>query len=204
MLITLLLTVFIIICVLLIILVLLQKGRGGGLGAVFGGMGTSAFGTKTGDVLTWATIVLTTLFLVLAVVTAMVIRPAPTMAAAPTFDPLPTDIQTPIKVRISSTTPDAKVYYTTDGQTPDQTCDLYAREPVTVAPRETLKAIAYGPSRSVQPSSVTVGYYGPSPTTQPATQAELTAPPDQTQPAHVPPLDQPALPAPTSEPATAP
>ena len=199
MLITLLLTVFVIICVLLIILVLLQKGRGGGLGAAFGGMGATAFGTKTGDVLTWATIVLTTLFLVLAVVTAMVIRPAPTMAAAPTFDPLPTDIQTPIKVRISSTTPDAKVYYTTDGQTPDENSDLYAREPVTVGPRETLKAIAYGPSRSVQPSSVTVGYYGPSPTTQTAPQAELTAPPDQTSP-----LDQPALPAPTSEPATAP
>ena len=41
----LLLTLFIVICVLLVIVILLQKGRGGGLGAVFGGAGSAAFGT---------------------------------------------------------------------------------------------------------------------------------------------------------------
>ncbi len=45
-------TLFIIICVLLIVVVLLQKGRGGGLGAAFGGAASSAFGTKVGDVFT--------------------------------------------------------------------------------------------------------------------------------------------------------
>ena len=58
-------TLFVITCVLLILVVLLQKGRGGGLGAALGGTGGSAFGTRTGDVLTWVTIVLTSLFLIL-------------------------------------------------------------------------------------------------------------------------------------------
>ena len=40
----------------LILLVLIQKGRGGGLSSAFGGGGgNTAFGSKTGDVLTWAT-----------------------------------------------------------------------------------------------------------------------------------------------------
>lgn len=63
-----LLVVFIVVCVLLIILVLLQKGRGGGLAAAFGGAGgQSAFGSKTGDVFTWVTIVAAGVFLLLAV-----------------------------------------------------------------------------------------------------------------------------------------
>jgi preprotein translocase subunit SecG len=50
------LSLFIFICVFLILLILIQKGRGGGLSSAFGGGGGStAFGAKTGDVLTWAT-----------------------------------------------------------------------------------------------------------------------------------------------------
>ncbi len=49
---------------LLIGLVLLQKNRGSGLSGAFGGVGGhSAFGTKTGDVLTWITVGLAALFL---------------------------------------------------------------------------------------------------------------------------------------------
>jgi preprotein translocase subunit SecG len=60
---------FIIICILLIIVVLLQKGRGGGLSAAFGGAGgQSAFGSKTGDVFTWATIIVVGVFLIMAIV----------------------------------------------------------------------------------------------------------------------------------------
>src|SRR5206468_4570995 len=63
-------TLFIIICVLLILLVLIQKGRGGGLAGAFGGAGgNTAFGSKTGDVLTWATSILFGVFLLLAVAT---------------------------------------------------------------------------------------------------------------------------------------
>ena len=63
---------FIVVCFLLIVVVLLQKGRGGGLGAAFGGGGGgSAFGTRTGDVFTWVTIVLTAVFLLLAAIVVM-------------------------------------------------------------------------------------------------------------------------------------
>lgn len=56
-------------CLLLIGVVLLQKGRGGGLSAAFGGAGgQSAFGSKTGDVLTWFTVALAGAFLLLGVV----------------------------------------------------------------------------------------------------------------------------------------
>ena len=78
---------FAVICVLLIIVVLLQKGRGGGLGAAFGGAASSAFGTRTGDVFTWITIVLTALFLLLAIGAALVLRPPTGKVAAPTFQP---------------------------------------------------------------------------------------------------------------------
>lgn len=67
---------FVLTCVLLIGIILLQKGRGGGLSGAFGGAGGghSAFGAKTGDVLTWATVALATLFLLLAVAMNFVYR----------------------------------------------------------------------------------------------------------------------------------
>jgi preprotein translocase subunit SecG len=64
---------FITICVILVLLVLIKKGRGGGLSGAFGGAGgNTAFGTKTGDVLTWATSVVFGVFLILAVVLNLV------------------------------------------------------------------------------------------------------------------------------------
>ena len=57
-----------IICLLLILLVLIQKGRGGGLSSAFGGGGgNTAFGSKTGDVLTWATSIIFGVFMLTAV-----------------------------------------------------------------------------------------------------------------------------------------
>ena len=62
------LILFIFVCLFMILLILIQKGRGGGLASAFGGMGgNTAFGSKTGDVLTWATSVVFGIFLVLAV-----------------------------------------------------------------------------------------------------------------------------------------
>ena len=60
---------FVMVSLLLIGLILLQKNRGSGLSGAFGGVGGhSAFGTKTGDFLTWVTVGFTALFLLLAVV----------------------------------------------------------------------------------------------------------------------------------------
>jgi preprotein translocase subunit SecG len=65
----LLLTLFIIVSLFLILLVLIQKGRGGGLASAFSGAGgNTAFGAKTGDVLTWATSVVFGIFVFLAVI----------------------------------------------------------------------------------------------------------------------------------------
>ncbi|MFH1418973.1 MAG: preprotein translocase subunit SecG [Planctomycetota bacterium] len=77
--------------VLLIGLVLLQKNRGSGLSGAFGGVGGhSAFGTKTGDMLTWVTVGLASLFLLLNVAANFVFEPEATpgtQAVAPTPAP---------------------------------------------------------------------------------------------------------------------
>jgi preprotein translocase subunit SecG len=68
--------VFVFIAVALIIIVLVQKGKGGGLSSAFGGAGSSSvFGSKTGDFLTWTTISIAGLFLVLAVLMSRFYRP---------------------------------------------------------------------------------------------------------------------------------
>lgn len=68
---------FVICCVALILIILIQKGRGGGLSAAFGGgMAGGILGSKTGDFLTWVTIVLVGVFLMLAIVMAKFYRPS--------------------------------------------------------------------------------------------------------------------------------
>ena len=67
----------------LMLIILIQKGKGGGLSAAFGGgMASGILGSKTGDFLTWFTIVLVGLFLLLAVVMDKFYRPSITSFGA--------------------------------------------------------------------------------------------------------------------------
>ena len=62
--------------ILLILLILVQKGRGGGLSGAFGGGAASGImGSKTGDFLTWVTVITVAVFLTLMIVMAKWYRP---------------------------------------------------------------------------------------------------------------------------------
>jgi len=69
-----LLVFFVIIAILLILLVLVQNEEGDGLGGIFGGGSGSAFGSRTGNVLTRATTVLGALFLIISLGLALMNR----------------------------------------------------------------------------------------------------------------------------------
>jgi len=69
-----LLVFFIVIAVLLILLVLAQSEEGDSLGGIFAGGSASAFGARSGNILTRATSVLGGLFLVISLALALVNR----------------------------------------------------------------------------------------------------------------------------------
>jgi len=167
---------FVIICILLVVVILLQKGRGGGLGAAFGGAGTSAFGTRTGDVLTWVTIVLVALFLLLCIVTTLVWRPPPETVATPEFSlPDGTTLTEERDVMIRCETQEAEIHYTTDESPPTRQSPLYEKSPVRVGPGTTLRAQAF---RSAWKASLVASahYPAPGPETMPAGPEEGTGP----------------------------
>lgn len=90
-----LLVFFVIVTLVFILVILVQRGRGGGLVGAFGGPGgSSAFGTKTGDVFTIITVFMAVLFLVLACLLAF--RPQ---------SPSSADETTPVPVQSSSQQP---------------------------------------------------------------------------------------------------
>jgi len=98
-----LIIMFLLVSVFMTLVILIQKPKGGGLSGAFGGAGggaQTAFGSKTGDVLTWFTTACFVLFLVLGVVLTLYIEPqtagsktgvGPATPVAPqgagTFDP---------------------------------------------------------------------------------------------------------------------
>jgi len=176
--------VFIIVCVLLIIVVLLQKGRGGGLGAAFGGAGNSAFGTRTGDVFTWITIVLTVLFLLLAVFATLAFRPDSEKVLPLKLSPL---VETGVpaegqEITIYCQTDGARIAYTTDGSDPleENAIDSPSVQ-VFVTPGLALKAQAFADKRRPSdPLSVT---YGLAQTDKPVVPKPTTQPDAATQPA---------------------
>jgi preprotein translocase subunit SecG len=59
----------------LILLVLIQRGKGGGLSGAFGGVGgSSAFGSRAGDLFTKITIIVATVWIVLIGIQVMVVQ----------------------------------------------------------------------------------------------------------------------------------
>lgn len=81
-------------------------------------------------------------------------------AATPTFNPSPGAYGSAQSVAISTTTPNATIFYTTDGTTPATSAGGSTQQytgPISVATTETLKAIATAPNLS--PSPVASGAY---------------------------------------------
>ena len=70
---TILYALVIVVALLLTILILIQPSKSGGFGSVFGGVGESVFGARAGSHLTKATVVLTVIFFVLALLLASLI-----------------------------------------------------------------------------------------------------------------------------------
>ena len=71
---TVLLVFFVIVAILLVLLVLVQNEEGDSLGGIFAGGSGSAFGSRSGNVLTRATTVLGSLFLVISLGLALLNR----------------------------------------------------------------------------------------------------------------------------------
>lgn len=141
---TFLIVLFLIVCVLLICVILLQKGRGGGLGSAFGGgAGSSAFGTRTGDVFTWVTIMLTAVFLGLAVLGALVVRPPAQQVHAPTLDPpaWPLGEDGTVSMRCLGTK-GATIRYTINSKPPTEKSTIY-RVPIRVSKGDLVQVRAY-------------------------------------------------------------
>lgn len=72
-LVVLLYTLVVLVALLLIGLILIQPSKGGGMGSAFGGLGESVFGAQAGSHLTKATVVMTSVFFVLALTLATLI-----------------------------------------------------------------------------------------------------------------------------------
>ena len=168
---------FIVVCVLLIVIVLLQKGRGGGLGAAFGGAGSSAFGTRTGDVFTWITIVLTALFLLLAVGATLLHRPDTGKVLAPSLNnegPIAGDSE---PIQIWCATEQSRIAFTTDGSEPQEKNAVDSQSvQALVKAGDTLKVRAF--REKWRPSDLVVVTYerAKAPETQPATSKPATRP----------------------------
>ena len=85
-----LLVFFVIVAILLVLLVLVQNDEGGGLGGMFAGGSGTAFGSRSGNVLTKTTTVLGSMFLIISLGLALMNRtPTGTGVEAAGWDLMP-------------------------------------------------------------------------------------------------------------------
>ncbi len=78
------------------------------------------------------------------------------IVATPTFDPAGGDYSEPVEVEILCATPDAEIYYTTDGSDPDESSMLFV-DPINIIETTTLKARAY--TEGFDPSLIGIDQY---------------------------------------------
>ena len=83
--------------------------------------------------------------------------PGAQVAAAPVLTPAGGIYYSTVNVTMSTTTPGATIYYTTDGSTPGDTNGLTYTAPLAISATTTVKAIAY--ATGYTPSSVTTEAY---------------------------------------------
>ena len=161
-------TLFVIVSLFLILIILIQKGRGGGLASAFGGGGgNTAFGSKTGDVLTWATSIIFGIFLLLAIILNLMTRQSsktPPVAGAGSA---------PVQQNSSGTSGTSGTSAGSSAGTPD------LKTPIGPRPATTLPAV--GPTSAPAGSPTTAPVVTPASVT-PATAPKLPA----TRPASMP------------------
>ncbi|GJQ27607.1 MAG: hypothetical protein HBSAPP02_26390 [Phycisphaerae bacterium] len=155
------LTFFIVLVSLLLMgLILLQKNRGSGLSGAFGGVGGhTAFGTKTGDFLTWVTVGLAGVFIILSITAVFVFERAVTPATAAPAAPPPASTDAPL---------------TTGGAAPNT-----AATPIDVQSTRSSAPLVNQPPRN---SAETTPATGSSGAAQPATPPGNAQPPAQSTP----------------------
>ncbi|HZW06343.1 MAG TPA: preprotein translocase subunit SecG [Phycisphaerales bacterium] len=146
------------VCVLLVLAILIQKPQGGGLSGAFGagasGSGQTAFGTKTGDALTWMTIIIFIAYLGAAIGMNYAMKPAGPSTTTPAASAPPAE---------------------GTGATPPATPNPQPAAPAPAAPTPAPTQ----PESAVPPAtSTTTVKPAPAPTTPPATPpAEPATPP---------------------------
>ena len=82
--------------------------------------------------------------------------PQGNVVAAPSATPAAGLLLEPTLVSLASTTPNAQIYYTLDGSTPDSNSTLY-QQPILISQNTTLKSIAY--AQGAIPSMVSTAVY---------------------------------------------
>ena len=176
---------FIFVCLFMILLILIQKGRGGGLASAFGGAGgNTAFGSKTGDVLTWATSVVFGVFLLLAVALNLFADARNRAGQQAKVTPLASEKTAPIEVPLRSESAPATQAAVPRVETPStgpSTVPGAAAPAPTTTSTTTGASAATGTSGKQGPASATPQAAAPASTT-PAPTQPTQAPPAPTNP----------------------
>jgi preprotein translocase subunit SecG len=142
-------SLFVVVSAMLILVVLVQKPQGGGLSEAFGasgGSGNTAFGAKTGDALTTATIGMFVVFILGAIALNYGVRPPEAVDAAE----IGADPQAPVTTTIPATPTTSTTTTTSTSTAPMGSVEVVPSQP---APAATTPAPAPTPAPAEQPKN---------------------------------------------------